>query len=146
MKPRTLQFLSPIHKATRQLGAWLEGPMAQLGLSNPEAHLIAYLRSYGPCAVGDLHRVFGHRRSTLTSMLDRLQRKGLVSRATHPRDRRSVLVALTDRGRKKGERIRRELQALEERIRRRLDAEDLEAFVRVVRAIEEATGPRGGES
>ncbi len=36
---------------------------------------------------------------TLTTMLDRLAAGGYVVRAAHPRDRRSLLVRLTDKGR-----------------------------------------------
>ncbi|TMC40468.1 MAG: MarR family transcriptional regulator [Chloroflexi bacterium] len=36
----------------------------------------------------------------ITSRLDRLERRGYVKRARHPRDRRGVLVELTDAGRK----------------------------------------------
>jgi DNA-binding MarR family transcriptional regulator len=36
---------------------------------------------------------------TLTSRLDRLERKGLIRRVPHPTDRRSMEVELTDRGR-----------------------------------------------
>jgi DNA-binding MarR family transcriptional regulator len=36
----------------------------------------------------------------ITSRLDRLERRGYVKRARHPNDRRSVLVELTDAGRK----------------------------------------------
>ena len=36
----------------------------------------------------------------ITSRLDRLERRGYVKRTRHPRDRRGVLVQLTDAGRK----------------------------------------------
>ena len=36
----------------------------------------------------------------ITSRLDRLERRGYVKRTRHPRDRRGVLVELTDSGRK----------------------------------------------
>ena len=36
----------------------------------------------------------------ITSRLDRLERRGYVKRTRHPRDRRGVLVGLTDAGRK----------------------------------------------
>ncbi len=36
----------------------------------------------------------------ITSRLDRLERRGYVKRTRHPRDRRGVLVELTDAGRK----------------------------------------------
>ena len=37
-------------------------------------------------------------RSTMTSLVDNLEKKGLVIRKSHPKDRRSLLVALTDSG------------------------------------------------
>ena len=91
-----LKFLSPIHKSTRQIELYLEGRMAELGVSNPEGHLLSYLASYAPCPVGDLRRVFGYKGSTLTSMLDRLERRGLITRGAHPGDRRSFLVELSE--------------------------------------------------
>jgi DNA-binding MarR family transcriptional regulator len=36
----------------------------------------------------------------ITSRLDRLERRGYVKRARHPKDRRGVLVELTEAGRK----------------------------------------------
>jgi DNA-binding MarR family transcriptional regulator len=38
-------------------------------------------------------------RATMTSLLDSLERRALVGRRPHPRDRRSLLVALTAKGR-----------------------------------------------
>lgn len=36
--------------------------------------------------------------ASMTSLLDTLERKGLVRRSPHPRDRRKILVSLTDAG------------------------------------------------
>nr|MDP9107049.1 MarR family transcriptional regulator [Candidatus Eremiobacteraeota bacterium] len=52
----------------------------------------------GPNTINDVHRAFLHRRSTLTSVLDRLESKGLVRRSAAPADRRSVRLELTARG------------------------------------------------
>lgn len=38
-------------------------------------------------------------RTTMTRLLDGMERKGLISRATDPKDRRRMIVTLTDRGR-----------------------------------------------
>jgi hypothetical protein len=54
-----LQFLSPLHKASRQLSVYLEAHTRELGVSPSEGHLISYLRSYAPAPVGELVRVFG---------------------------------------------------------------------------------------
>ena len=85
------QLLSPIHKASRQVGVFLETRLAALPLSSPHGHLLTYLASYGPCAVGELHRVFGFKRSTLTSMLDRMEESGLLERVVDESDRRSIV-------------------------------------------------------
>ena len=93
-----LQFLSPLHKASRQLSVYLETHTRELGVSPSEGHVVTYLRSYAPAPVGELVRVFGMKRSTLTSMLDRLERDGLLRREVNPGDRRSFLVHVTDAG------------------------------------------------
>jgi DNA-binding MarR family transcriptional regulator len=132
-------FLSPIHKATRQIGLHLTAPCDAEGVSTAEGHLLSYLRSYGPCSIGALLRVFGHKPSTATSMLERLVSRGLVTRGASPDDRRVVLVGLTRRGEAAADRLRRRLQALEAAIRSRVDGREIEGFEAVMRAIEDAT-------
>ncbi len=134
-----LHFLSPIHKANRQIGLHLETKMAALGVSNPEAHLLSYLAAYGPCSVGQLKGVFGHKGSTMTSLLDRLATRDLIARSVHPQDRRSFLIATTPSGRSLAERIQTHLEALESAISNRLDGADLEGFQRVMDAIAHAS-------
>lgn len=138
--PAPLRFLSPIHRASRRIGVFLEEPMRRMGLRNAEAHLLAYLHSYEPTSVGALLEVFGYPASTLTSILDRLDGKGLIRRQTNLEDRRSFLVHLTARGRRQSRRIRHLVERLEERIGRRTTAVDRRGFAAVVEAIGEATG------
>jgi DNA-binding MarR family transcriptional regulator len=135
MLPRPLTFLSPIHKATRQIGIHLSAAVDGLGISVEEGHLLSYLRSYAPCAIFEIHRVFGWKRSTLTSILDRLEERGHVVREVHPGDRRSFLVRLTKRGARLAERVQQPVAALEECIRRAISDEDLAGFQRVMEAI-----------
>lgn len=138
----TREFLSPIHKASRRIGLHLQPRMADLGLSNAEAHLLSYLRGYGPAAVGDLQRVFGHRPSTLTGLLDRLEARKLVHRRLDPGDRRSFVVRLTARGERTAGRVDGELRTLETTIRRGVRAVDLQGFRNVLDAIGRATEAR----
>lgn len=134
-----LQFLSPLHKASRQITVYLEDPANQPSLSTAEAHLLTYLRGYAPAAIGELVRVFGIKQSTFTSMLDRLEQAGLIRRELNPGDRRSFLIHITDAGREMAERSTRALEALEAEIRARIGDRDLEGFQAVMRAIEEVT-------
>jgi DNA-binding MarR family transcriptional regulator len=134
-----LQFLSPLHKASRQLSVYLEAPANQPGMSPSEGHILTYLRSYAPAAVGELVRVFGIKQSTFTSMLDRLEQAGLIRREMNPGDRRSFLIQITDTGRERAEKATETLQALEAEIRARVSERDVEGFHAVMRAIEEVT-------
>ncbi|HEX6913523.1 MAG TPA: MarR family transcriptional regulator [Longimicrobium sp.] len=138
----TLQFLSPLHKASRQLSVYLEDPARQPALSTAEGHLLSYLRSYAPAPIGELVRVFGIKQSTFTSMLDRLEQAGYVRREMNPGDRRSFLIHITDEGRELAERGAEVLERLEDEIRARVTPRDVEGFHAVMRAVEEITQVR----
>ena len=45
-----LQFLSPLHKASRQLTMYLEDQTRELGVSPVEGHVLTYLRNRAPAA------------------------------------------------------------------------------------------------
>lgn len=134
-----LEFLSPLHKASRQISVYLEAHTRELGVSPGEGHLITYLARYGPVQVGELVRVFGMKQSTLTSMLDRLERAGLVFRELNPDDRRSLLVNVHEAGEELAENLNRVLTALEADIRARLSDEELAGFRAVMAAVEDVT-------
>jgi len=145
MRRMTFSFLSPIHKATRQIALHLAGPCAGEGVSPPEGHLLSYLRSYGPCPISTILNVFGQKPSTATSMLQRLVDRGLIARGSSPEDRRTVLVRLTRRGIVAADRLRRKLVQLEASIHSRIGERDVEGFRAVMLAIQEATLPLAGK-
>jgi DNA-binding MarR family transcriptional regulator len=134
-----LEFLSPLHKASRQLTMYLESRTRHLGVSPLEGHVLTYLRKYAPVPVGELVRVFGLKQSTFTSLLDRLERAGLLRRQMNPRDRRSLLVHLTDRGRELTTRLNRLLEKLEDEIRGRVRRPDVNGFHAVMAAVDDLT-------
>lgn len=69
-----------------------------LGLTPQQAHLVCVLLM-GPQGMTDLSRILSIERSTLTNMVDRLERRTLVARIAHPTDRRACQIDLTDAGR-----------------------------------------------
>jgi len=137
-----LKFLSPVHKASRQIAVYFENSMAELEVSPQEAHVLSYLRTYAPCPISELARVFGLKGSTLTSMLDRLEERGLAARQANPDDRRSFVIELSPRGRRLADRIQRYVDELETRIGGRVSEREIKGFRSVMSAIEEATRVR----
>jgi DNA-binding MarR family transcriptional regulator len=99
---------------------------------------LCHLHEFGDSAVSGLHRAFAHKRSTLTSVLDRLDARGLITRESSLEDRRSFLVKLTASGKKKAAKIHRQLESLEAKVLRANDRRAVEAFGQVIRNLENA--------
>lgn len=126
-----------LERATHLAGQWIERSFAALGLTQAEAHALAYLAGHSSCSINDLHHSFGHKRSTLTSLLDRLEACGWVRRGPHPTSRRMVMIHLTDAGSQVADQVHSTLRALEDRILARAGSGDVGAFLRVIQTLEE---------
>lgn len=137
-----LEFLSPLHKASRQISMYLEAHTEELGVSPLEGHLLTYLRTYAPAPIGELIRMFGIKQSTFTSLLDRLEKAGLVRREINRDDRRSFLIHISGNGRELTGRLNRLLETLERDIRTRVRAQDVKGFHAVMGAVEDITRVR----
>ena len=132
-----LTYLSPLHKATRQIGLWFEQNLDEV--ASVEGHMLSYLLPYGPCTVTELVRVFGVKHSTMTSILDRLEERGLIERQDNPEDKRSWLVGLTRKGQKAAMRVNVLVEEIERAIGSRVSKKDLQGFQKVMEAIADAT-------
>jgi DNA-binding MarR family transcriptional regulator len=132
-----LQLVPGIHRATHRIALHLEATLPPLDVSQGEAHLLAFLSEAGTSSVARLHDAFAHKRSTLTSYLDRLEEKGLATRQLHPDDRRSFLVALTPAGKALAARVHKRLEELEDAALGRLSERDLRGFQAVLHAVHE---------
>ncbi|MCU1681712.1 MAG: MarR family transcriptional regulator [Amycolatopsis sp.] len=64
------------------------------GLSVTESKASDYLARLGPLTPKELARHSGLAPASVTALVDRLERKGIVRRKPHPDDRRKVLVEL----------------------------------------------------
>src|SRR5947208_3799226 len=116
-----LHLVHPIHRATHRIGLYLD-ELGEPGLTQGEAHILALLAHSAPATVADLHRGLAHKRSTLTSILDRLTERGLIERATDENDRRTFVITLTRKGAKVAQRVSRHLSELERALARRVTA------------------------
>jgi len=116
---------------------YLAARLEDLDITEIEAHLIARLAARGPCSVAEVQQAFGLRRSTLTNALDRLERKGLLTRQLHPADRRTFLLELTPPGREAAGRVIGVVDGLEEHLKTRVPAGQLDAFHAVMAALED---------
>src|SRR3954451_19653277 len=111
-----LQFVHPLQRATHRIGLYVD-ELREQQLTQGEAHILALLAESSPLTVAELHRGLAHKRSTLTSILDRLADRGLITRRVGESDRRTFVVRLTGKGRNLARRVNRHLRELERRVR-----------------------------
>ena len=76
----------------------VERRAAEHQLSIPAVRLLGVLRDREP-TMQELARFLGLDKSSVTGLVDRAERRGLVARTPSPADKRAVLVRLTDDGR-----------------------------------------------
>ena len=101
-----MQVLSRISRLARHLDIARRGAFADHGLESWEFDVLSALRRQGPpfqLTPGALLRATLVTSGTMTNRIDRLAAAGLVRREPDPRDKRGVLVTLTDRGREQVE-------------------------------------------
>ncbi len=137
MKP--LVAIPKVERVTHAVALYLAG-RTDLDVSQAEAHVLAYLHVHGDARINAIHAEFGHRRSTLTSVLDRLEARGAIKRAPDAGNRRSVVVSLTRSGRTLSACVYDALRDFEETALRNCPATDLAAFARVIERLRRPDG------
>ncbi len=118
---------------------------AELHLTPAQIHVVLWLGTDGPLTMGDLARRLAVTEKTITGVIDRLERDGLVQRARHPADRRVVHVRLSPGGARLHRRIDEGIASKLTGLLALLEAADRQRLVRMVEkltarlAAEEAT-------
>lgn len=127
--------LLALQRATHATLHALARDLAGLGLSSSETNVLAVLADGQARAVGELAVATATRPTTLTSVLDRLERRGHITRGTLAGDRRSVLIQLTDSGLAAAAVIGQTLAGLENRALHGLPPDAITGFHAVLDAL-----------
>lgn len=104
-----------LQRATHSTLRVLAAELVDLDLTPSELNALGSLADGGGRTVSQLGAAVGSRPTTLTGVLDRLERRGLITRGPSPGDRRAVLIEPTADGALMAARIHRVLRALERR-------------------------------
>jgi len=131
-----LLLIPPIHRATHRIGLYI-GRAPGLSVTQAEAHILAHLAGEGESTIAQLHTAFAHKRSTLTSILDRLAERGFIVRESDSKDRRTFRISLTPTGARAAAKVSAWLERLERAVLSRITAAELRGFSKVVTALQE---------
>lgn len=129
--------LLALQRATHATLQLIAAKLVDLDLTASEINVLANLADGQGRTVSQLGAAVGTRPTTLTGVLDRLERRGHITRGTLAGDRRSVLIELTDSGRAAAAVIRQTLAALEDRALDGLPRDAVAGFYAVLDALAE---------
>src|SRR5438552_18108167 len=97
---RLLEFRTGIRRFLK----WSAQRAAEAGITSPQHQLLLAIRGHegeSLPSVGDISHYLVERQHSVSGLIDRAVRAGLVRRETDPGDRRVVRVALTTKGERK---------------------------------------------
>jgi len=120
-----------------EVEARLEGALAPSGLSLAKFRLLSKLVDAGePVPLGCLADRCSCVRSNMTQLVDRLESERLVERLNDPKDRRSVLAAITGEGRVRHSEAAQGLAEMERTLLGRLELDDRQVLARLVERLQ----------
>ena len=103
-------------------------------ISANEMEIILYINDFGPQRMKSIGEQFKIKFSTLTSLVDKIERLNLVRRVNSKEDRRSILVTLTKKGKRMLEEYNSQIRSLAEKI-----SEITQNETQLVETLEKAT-------
>ncbi len=128
-----------LQRATHVVLHALGAALADLRLTAAEINALANLAHHGALSVSQLSSETGTKASTLTNVLDRLERRGYLVRELDAADRRSFRLHLTESGGTVAARVHEVIADLERRALRGLSPTQVACFHSVIAALQEAS-------
>jgi MarR family transcriptional regulator, lower aerobic nicotinate degradation pathway regulator len=87
-----------LYRASEHSHALANSMLARIGLTARQVGILTLVIEREPMTQKVLGDILGIDRTTMVSLIDDLERKGLVARQRHPRDRRAFLICPTESG------------------------------------------------
>jgi len=127
-----------VGRVMRRVYDHYEKRLSPFNLTPPQYFVFNALWMGDGISIGELGERVSLDSSTLTGIIDRMERSGYVERQLNPQDRRSVLVFLTTKAREVGPRILEFADELDASLRQQFSEEEMDSFEQVLRALAEA--------
>lgn len=121
--------------AHRRVARAFEEALSPIHLTISQVHFLSCLYEQDGRLSRDLARELGVDACTLTPMVDRLERLGLIRRSPHPEDRRASLICLEPAGLELRPEIEARCTAVTERLLSKFSESDYAQFKRLIRLL-----------
>ena len=119
-------------RVMRKVQRYYENKLAPFGITPVQFYVFSVLWENDGLKFKDLAESVNIDGSTLTGILDRMERGGYVKREDDPEDRRSLLLFLTERARENGPGLAELAETLDREVQAQFTREDYGTFTRVL--------------
>ncbi|RPJ60535.1 MAG: MarR family transcriptional regulator [Dehalococcoidia bacterium] len=126
-----------IGRVMRKVYEHYESRLSPFGLTTPQFMVFGALWSGDGITIGELGERVALDGSTITGILDRMEKNGYVERRPNAEDRRSALVYLTDKAKEVGPQINKFADELDASLRKNFSPQDMAIFEKVLRQLGE---------
>lgn len=92
------ETMESLRRILKSLQDYSQSVLSHFGVTSPQLWVLKTLAQDGDLTLGDLSKRMSVHPSTITRVVDRLEKKGYVIRIRNQRDRRLVKVQLTPKG------------------------------------------------
>ena len=127
---RESMFNSQLHKL-RLLAEKIQGRLERYDIGAPQVVVLLTLCARDEMEPAQIAAEVLIPRQTITSILDKLEKAGLVVRTEHPTDRRRKVIRLTQSGFEKASEVWNDLDAYERQIKEAFTKREIELYKRL---------------
>ncbi|MCX7635507.1 MAG: MarR family transcriptional regulator [Syntrophales bacterium] len=131
--------------AQNRLRTYLNGALNAAGVrvTIVQGGILFLLKQQNGRTMSELSQLVGVDNSTLTGLVDRLEKAGFVTRRMSATDRRALLIDITDEGRQEAEKAKAVIRQVNEEIKRGFNTDEIEAFKAVLKAFSQKFNKNG---
>lgn len=119
-----------------------KGMASQFGLTGPQLTVIKMLEQLGDLSLSSLSERIRAQNSTVTGIIDRMEREGLVRRERSTSDRRVVLIRLSEKGARLAQKIEVEPMEIFRSALSALSRDDVRDLLRILTKLQKRVRAR----
>lgn len=126
-----------LSRVMRKIQRYYESNLAPFEITPVQFYVLSSLWEKDGVKFKDLAKSLNMDGSTLTGILDRMERQDLVERRDDPEDRRSLLIFLKEKALKKGQEMINLAESLDREIKEQFSAGEFAVFMKVLDELSE---------
>src|ERR1700690_319051 len=121
-----------INKVRRKIHRYYENELTKFNITPVQFYVLSALWDSDKIKFKDLTQILDMDGATLTGLLDRMEKRGFINRPPDPKDRRSVLVELTDKSKEIGQDMIKNANGFDQEFKNKISEEEYNLLLKIL--------------